>query len=87
MRLALQEGPFHLHTIARGVLPLHAAAEGFSARRFKPSPVSVTLENSQGVRLGELTLDTQLFSSVRTRSIVADAVRRMRLLASASAMH
>lgn len=83
VRLVLQEGPFHMHTVAYGVLPLHAAAEGFKARRFKPSPVRVGLDTPQGMRLGDLLLDTQLFSSVRTRSIMVDAVRRMRMLAAA----
>lgn len=72
-----------MHTLAAGVLPLCAAADDFKARRFKPTGVVVALETSQGVRVGHLRLETQLFCSVRTRSIVADAVRRMRLLAAA----
>jgi hypothetical protein len=81
LRLTLQEGPCHLHTLACGVLPLHAAAEDFRARRFKPTAVTVTLETPQGARVGDLRVETQVFSSVRTRSVVLEAVRRMRMLA------
>ncbi|GBF95749.1 inositol 5-phosphatase [Raphidocelis subcapitata] len=84
LRLALQEGPCHLHTLALGVLPLNTAAEDFTARRFKPTAVNVTLETPQGARLGELRVEAQVFSSVRTRSVVLEAVRRMRMLAVAS---
>jgi hypothetical protein len=65
------------------VLPLHAAAEDLAARRFKPTAVTVTFETPQGVRVGDVRLEAQLFSSLRTRSYVVEAVRRMRLLATA----
>ena len=66
------------------MLPLHDAAQAFAARRFKPAPVAVELEAPQGARLGALRVDAQVFGSARTRGIVADAVRRMRLLAAAA---
>jgi len=81
--LVIQEGPCHLHTLAYGVLPLYGAAQDFKLRRFKPTAVAVTFESPQGVRVGDLTIEAQVFSSARTRSIVADAVRRMKLLAAA----
>jgi hypothetical protein len=81
----LQEG-CHAHTLALGVLPLYAAAEDFKTRRFRPTAVVVTFETQQGARIGSVSFEAQLFSSLRTRSYVVEAVRRMRLLAAAARM-
>jgi hypothetical protein len=85
LRLAVKEGPLKHTTLALGVLPLVSAADDFSGRRYTPTPVAVTLETPDGRRLGEMSVGAQVFSGARTRSIVADAVRRMRLMAAVRA--
>lgn len=81
LRLVLHTGPLRTRTLALGVLPLHSAAEAFRRRRFKAERAVVQLETPQGRPFAALGLEAAIFSSARTRSIVADAVRRMRLLA------
>ncbi|KIZ06625.1 hypothetical protein MNEG_1327 [Monoraphidium neglectum] len=65
-------------------MPLNSAAVDFASRRFKPSGVAVDLETPDGKRVGVLGVELQMLTSNRTRSIVADAVRRMRLMAAIS---
>ena len=84
MRLVVQHSLFHSRTVAYGVLPLYSAAEAFRCRCFKPERMTVALETPQGLPFADLSLEAAIFSSVRTRSIVTDAVRRMRLLAAAA---
>lgn len=87
LRLAVKEGPFHKHTIATAVLPLHSAVEDFAARRFKPATLEAALEAPDGRRAGTVAVEAQIFSSARTRSIVSDAVRRMKLLVAVRSHH
>ena len=69
------------------MMPLFSAVEDFAARRFKPTPLELPLETPDGRRIGTLAVEAQIFSSARTRSIVADAVRRMKLLAAVKRHH
>ena len=83
MRLVFKQGPLKYQTIALAVLPLVCIADDFSARTLVATTVAATFETPSGQHVGELELAAQLFSGMRTRSIVNDAVHRMRLMAAA----